>query len=82
MVAQVRGRPQSFKELLFEVDKSRLSVARELNGLLLRGLVSVIVLRFNGRDCPFYTLRKDVTVGVVKGPQLFTIEGVVVVPLD
>ena len=68
--AQVRGRPQSFEEIVSAVGKSRSSCWREINKLLLYGDVSVIVLRFNGRTCPFYTVREDVSVEVVRGPVL------------
>ncbi|MBR9703107.1 hypothetical protein GOV10_03665 [Candidatus Woesearchaeota archaeon] len=68
--SQLRGRPQTFEEIVLCVDKARSSCWREVNTLLLFGVVRIILLRFNGRECPFYTMRKDVEVSVVKGPVL------------
>lgn len=67
LTSQVRSRPVTFKEIEFNVDKSRANVWRELNTLLLYGEVKVLLLRFNDLDCPFYTLRRDVSVQFVKG---------------
>lgn len=64
--AQRRGRPQTFEEITKRVGKSERASARELRKLVLYGKVRVIVLRFNNRDCPFYTVRGDVKVVVVK----------------
>lgn len=68
--SHVRGRPQTFEEIVLNVDKARSSCWREVNTLLLYREVRIILLRFNGRECPFYTVRDDVEVGVVKGPVL------------
>lgn len=68
--SQARGRPQTFEEIVLNVDKSRSSCWREVNTLLLFGLARIILLRFNGRECPFYTFRDDVEVSVVRGPVL------------
>lgn len=65
--AQRRGRPQSFEEIRLKVNKHHWAVARELSTLVLYGKVRVIVLRFNGRDCAFYTMRKDVKIDIIKG---------------
>lgn len=70
LLSQSSGRPQSFEEIVLNVEKSRSSCWREVNSLLLFGVVRIILLRFNGRECPFYTLRSDVEVSVVKGPVL------------
>lgn len=82
LISQIRSRPQTFKEILAHVDKSRANVWRELNGLLLFGDVSIIVLRFNGLKCSFYTLRKDVEVTLVKGPLLLESRDAIVVSID
>lgn len=68
--SQIRGRPQTFEEIVNNVDKARSSCWREVNTLLLYGEVQIILLRFNGRECPFYTLREDIKVEVVKGPMI------------
>jgi len=72
--SQVRGRPQTFEEIVQNVDKARSGCWREVNTLLLYGEVNIILLRFNGRECPFYTVRDDVEVGVVKGPVLVEVQ--------
>lgn len=64
---QRRGRPQTFEEITKRVRKSERASARELRQLLLYGKVRVIVLRFNNRDCPFYTVRSDVKIDIIKG---------------
>jgi len=69
--SQRRGRPQTFEEIASRVGKSRPSCAAELRGLILVGVVNVLVLRFNGRDCAMYTVREDVVVRVVKGAGRF-----------
>jgi len=65
--AQRRGRPQSFEEITKSVEKSRPACMKEIRSLILYGKVRIIVLRFNNRDCSFYTIREDVTIEVVKG---------------
>lgn len=62
--SQLRGRPQTLKEISLSVQKSEFSVIRELNGLILRGEVYVHTVQFNGRKVPFYTMRKDVSITV------------------
>lgn len=64
--SQKRGRPQTLKEISLSVRKSEFSTLRELNGLILRGEVRTVVLQFNGKDVPFYTLRRDTSVRVIK----------------
>lgn len=65
--AHRRGRPQSFDEIAHNVNKSRRNSQKELMKLILYGNVRVIVLRFNNRDCPFYTVRSDVKIDIIKG---------------
>lgn len=72
--AQIRGRPQTFEEIVQNVEKARSSCWREVNTLLLYGDVRIILLRFNGRECPFYTMRNDVEVSVVKGPVMVEVK--------
>lgn len=74
LLSQARGRPQTFEEIVANVEKARSSCWREVNTLLLYGEVRVIILRFNGRECPFYTVRDDVEVAVVKGPVLVEVQ--------
>jgi hypothetical protein len=69
--AQRRGRPNTFQEIVSHVEKSERASASELRKLILYGDVRVIVLRFNNRDCPFYTVRHDVSIEIVKGPSRF-----------
>lgn len=64
--AQRRGRPNTFEEIVKRVHKSERASARELRKLILYGQVRVIVLRFNNRDCAFYTVRTDVKIEIVK----------------
>lgn len=65
--SQRRGRPQTFEEITKRVTKSERASARELRKLVLYGRARVIVLRFNNRDCPFYTVRDDVKIEIIKG---------------
>lgn len=69
--SQRRGRPQTFEEIAARVGKSRPRCAAELRSLILVGVAYVLVLRFNGRDCAFYTVREDVVVRVVKAAGRF-----------
>lgn len=62
LVAQSKGRPRTFEEIVLSVNKSRGSCFRELNGLLARFEVVKVSVWFNGRECPFYTVRKDVQI--------------------
>lgn len=65
--AQRRGRPHTFEEIVLNVSgKNERAAARELRGLILVGTVRVVVLRFNNRECPFYTVREDVKIEIVK----------------
>lgn len=64
--SQRRGRPRTFEEISQRVDKSIQASARELRLLVLYGKARVIVLRFNQRDCPFYTVRDDVRLEIIK----------------
>lgn len=73
--SQVRGRPQTFEEIVHAVGKSRFSCWREVNSMLVYDEVNVLVLRFNGRECPFYTVRKDVGVELIKGGVLVEVTG-------
>lgn len=59
--SQRRNRPQSLKEIAAFVSKSEWNCVKEINGLVLRGMVRIVVVRFNKRECPFYTLREDVS---------------------
>ncbi len=61
------GRPHTFEEICLNVSKARSNVWRELNSLLLYGDVRVIRLKFNNRDCNFYTFRDNVVVKVLSG---------------
>ena len=66
--SQRRGRPQTFEEIMGQVTgKSERAAARELRRLVLTGRARIIVLRFNNRECCFYTVREDVKIEVVKG---------------
>lgn len=67
LVAHKSNRPQTFKEIESEVSKSRSSINLELNGLLLRGQVFVVVLYFGSRRVPFYSVRSRVVVGLGRG---------------
>lgn len=62
--SQRRGRPQTLKEISLSVQKSEFATIRELNGLILRGIVRSHAVRFNNREVHFYTVRDDVTVSV------------------
>lgn len=65
--SQRRGRPRTFEEITKSVTgKNERAAARELRLLVLYGKVRVIVLRFNHKDCPFYTVRDDVRLEIVK----------------
>lgn len=60
--SQKTNRPLTLKEISLSTDKSEFSTLRELNGLLLRGEVHIITVRFNKKSVPFYTVRDDVVV--------------------
>lgn len=64
--SMIRGRPQTLEEIKAKVDKSPGAVKRELRRLVLFGDVRIVVLRFNNRHCPFYTMRHDVKAEVIK----------------
>lgn len=70
LLAHKFNRPQTFKEILSEVDKSRASVNIELNKLILLGDVKVIVLYFGSRKVSFYSVRDGVVVRVGRGAVL------------
>jgi hypothetical protein len=61
------NRPQTFKELISEVSKSRGAVNFELNRLILTGDVKVCVLYFGGRKVCFYGFKDEVKVRVGRG---------------
>lgn len=54
------GRPQTFKEIELSVAKGHLAIMRELDRLILSGDVRTVLVRFNGKRVPFYTVRDDV----------------------
>lgn len=64
--SQKKSRPRTYAEIVSVVEKSGMACAQELRGLILRGDVRVVVLRFNNKECPFYTMRHDLKVDVVK----------------
>lgn len=72
--SQLRGRPQLFEEIVRCVDKSRSSCWRELCYLLLMRDVFCLVLRFNGREVIFYSVKDGVDVVLVKGGLLVEVE--------
>ena len=67
LLAHKFNRPQTFKEILSEVGKSRASVNLELNKLILTGDVFVVVLFFGGRRVPFYSVRERFSVRFGRG---------------
>jgi hypothetical protein len=64
---QVRGRPQTLKEIQAAVSKSAPRVWKELQGLVKLGEVNVVVLLFNNHATSFYTMQDRVTMSVVSG---------------
>lgn len=68
--SQRRGRPQTYEEITYRVKKARRNVVKELNGLMVRGMICTIIVRFNNREVPFYTVRQRVIVSIVKDVEL------------
>lgn len=60
--SQRRTRPQTLKEISLSVHKSEFATIRELNGLILRGMVFVHTIRFNGHATRFYTMQENVRI--------------------
>lgn len=63
--SQRRTRPYTFEEISGRVDKSPRNVIREINTLLVRRMISVVRVRFDNREVPFYTIRQRVVVTIV-----------------
>jgi hypothetical protein len=72
--SQRKGRPQTLKEISLSVNKSEFACIRELNGLILKRHVNVLTVRFNGKSVPFYTVRENVSIEMVRNgrPQNWT----------